>query len=316
MSSNPYLAFLPADRRGASHIETRESEWSWHDHRVHVVKASRPQAAVRVIVVHGAGGHSGALWPLAALLTEQGVDVTAVDLPLYGRTASPRPRTVRYGDWVRLLSDFVAAERDDRPLILFGASIGGMLAYEVAATSPSVAAVAATCLLDPRDWRARTRMTRFGPLGMLAGPLSVLARGPLATTMIPMRWVANLSKMSRNPELSRMCAADPLGGGASVPLGFLASYLRYRHVSPESMTVPVLLVHPDRDEWTPVALSTRVLRRTAAPTQLVLLRECGHFPIEEPGLTDLADAMRDLVNRLASDLPASTVESEQKKRAT
>ena len=82
------------------------------------------------------------------------------------------------------------------------------------------------------------------------------------------------------------------------------------------MTVPVLLVHPDRDEWTPVALSTRVLRRTAAPTRLVLLRECGHFPIEEPGLTDLADAMRDLVNRLAPDLPASTVESEQKKRAT
>lgn len=315
MSSNPYLAFLPVDKRGASQIQAHESEWSWRGHRVHVVKASRPNAVARVIVVHGAGGHSGALWPLAALLTEQGVDVTAIDLPLYGRTVSPRPEAVRYADWVRLLRDFVAAEHDDRPLILFGASIGGMLAYEVAAASPAVAAVAATCLLDPRDWRARARMTRFGPLGLLAGPLSALARGPLANAMIPMRWVANLSKMSRNPELSRMCATDPLGGGASVPLGFLASYLRYRHVAPESMTVPVLLVHPELDAWTPVEISARVLRRTAAPTRLVLLRGCGHFPIEEPGLADLADAMRDLVNDLASGFSGFPLEGEREKRS-
>ncbi|NKX52715.1 alpha/beta hydrolase, partial [Arthrobacter deserti] len=33
------------------------------------------------------------------------------------------------------LCDFVAAEDDGRPLVLLGASIGGMLAYEVAATT-------------------------------------------------------------------------------------------------------------------------------------------------------------------------------------
>lgn len=140
-------------------------------------------------------------------------------------------------------------------------------------------------------------MTRFGPLGILGGPLSALARGQLMTSMIPMSWVANLSKMSRNPGLSRLCAADPLGGGAKVPLGFLASYMRYQHAPPESMTTPVTLVHPSLDAWTPVELSMQVFRRLASPGRVVMLRECGHFPVEEPGITDLVSAVVELAEK-------------------
>ncbi|MDJ0314287.1 alpha/beta hydrolase [Arthrobacter sp. H35-D1] len=256
---------------------------------------------MRVLVVHGAGGYSAALWPLAALLADQKLDIAAVDLPLYGRTSSPDPSAVRYEDWVQLLVDLIAAEQDSRPVILLGASIGGLLACEAAAQSPHVSAVAATCLLDPGDWRARAHMTRFGAFGVLGRPLSALTRGRLARTMIPMAWVANLRKMSRDRELSRLCAADPRGGGARVPLGFLASYMRYRHMSPEMMTTPVALVHPSHDAWTPIELSIRVLQRIAAPTRAVILRECGHFPIEEPGVGDLIDAILELAGNLDDD---------------
>ncbi len=92
-------------------------------------------------MVHGSGGHSGALWPLAALLADRGLDVAAVDLPLYGRTSTRNPERVRYADWVQLLVDLVEAEHDDRPLMLFGRSMGGMLAYEVGARSSRVAAL-------------------------------------------------------------------------------------------------------------------------------------------------------------------------------
>jgi alpha-beta hydrolase superfamily lysophospholipase len=118
--------------------------------------------------------------------------------------------------------------------------------------------------------------------------------------MIPMSWVADFNKMSRNPELSRMCATDPRGGAAHVPLGFLASYLRYRHVAPESMRTPISLLHPSRDAWTPVELSMPTLRRTSAPSTVVMLRECGHFPVEEPGLSDLIDAVEALAQQVAS----------------
>lgn len=60
------------------------------------------------------------------------------------------------------LCDFVETEDDGRPLILLGASIGGMIAYEVAERSGLVTEVAATCLLDPRDKQVRAVLTRFG----------------------------------------------------------------------------------------------------------------------------------------------------------
>lgn len=296
MPVNQYVQFLPTRHRAAASIEPETTWWQWRGHDVHIARAPDATAPARLLVVHGAGGHSGALWPIAALLASRGLDVSAVDLPLYGRTTSPDPAAVRYDDWVKLLVDLIDTERDDRPVILLGASIGGLLAYEVAARSPHVAAVAATCLLDPSDWRARTHMTRFGPLGILGRPLSTLAHGRLARTMIPMSAVANLAKMSHNRGLSRLCATDPRGGAAKVSLGFLASYMRYQHTPPENNTTPITLLHPSRDAWTPVELSLRVLTRAAGPTGLVMLRECGHFPIEEPGISDLITAVLNIAH--------------------
>lgn len=252
-----------------------------------MLRRVNPEAPVRVLLVHGAGGHSAALWPIASLLPEDQIELAAVDMPLHGETISPNPAAVRYGDWVALLSDFVLDEDDARPLVLLGASIGGMLAHEVAARTGLSAAVVATCLLDPRDVHARAVITRFGRFGILVGPLARLLPVGLAGRRIPMSWVAALSKMSRDPGLSRLCTADPRGGGARVPLGLLTSFMTYRHVPPERMTTPVTLTHPAKDAWTPVKVSMRWLSRIAAPAELIMLRECGHFPIEDPGLEDL-----------------------------
>ncbi|MFP3713180.1 alpha/beta fold hydrolase [Puerhibacterium sp. TATVAM-FAB25] len=286
-----YAAFLPPARRAGAEAEPASTWWRWRGHEVHVLRRAAGRAPVRVLLVHGAGGHAAALWPVASLLPAEQVDLAAVDLPLYGRTTSADPAAVRYADWVALLQDLVAAEDDGRPLVLLGASIGGMLAHEVAATTDRVAAVVATCLLDPRDRRARAVMTRFGPLGVLGGPLARLLPRGLARRGIAVSWVAALSRMSRDPRLSRLCATDPRGGGARVPLGFLASYLTYPHTPPERMRTPVVLAHPAQDAWTPLEVSARWLGRVAAPAELVVLRGCGHFPVEEPGLEDLVGAV-------------------------
>ncbi|MQS08649.1 alpha/beta fold hydrolase [Streptomyces alkaliphilus] len=293
-----YARFLPpAWRERVS--EPESATWKWRGHDVHVMRRREAEAPARVILVHGAGGHSAALWPIASLISPERAELAAVDMPLYGDTVSPDPSTVRYPAWVDLLCDFVAAEDDGRPLVLLGASIGGMLAHEVAARTDRVAEVIATCLLDPRDIRARSVMTRFGPLGILGGSLSRLLPAGLARRRIPMSRVAALSKMSRDPELSGMCARDPRGGGVEVPLGFLASYMTYRHIPPERMRTPLTLAHPARDAWTPMGISTRWLHRIAAPVELVPLRECGHFPVEEPGLTDLIHTVEKVIARSA-----------------
>ena len=301
MDYRSYAEFLPA-RYVENLAPPTSTWWPWRGNRVHIARAPAPGADVRMMLIHGGGGYSGALWPVATVAAG-GVDVLAPDLPLYGDTVVAQPSRVRYQDWVALLTDLVRAERaaDPRPLILFGASMGGMLAYEVAARTGQVAAVVATCLLDVSDPAARAAATRYPFLGRPA-PAVLRALDPaLGRLRVPIRWLADMTQMSTDPALSRLCAADPRGGGASVPLGFVSSWMSFRHTASEDFTAaPVTLVAPTADTWTPPELSIRFLQRVSAPTTLVTLENCGHYPIEEPGLDQLRTAMLTVRDQVAA----------------
>lgn len=307
MNVERYAAFLPEHRRAG--ILTPRSTWlPWRGRRVHIARAGAADARVKAVLVHGAGGYSGALWPLAGLAAgvggDTGVEVIAPDLPLYGYTDEPHPATVRYPDWLDLLTDIVIAERaaDDRPIILFGASMGGLLSYEVAHRTGGVDAVLATCLLDPADARARRAASRIKVLGR-PGAVALRTIDPvLGGLRVPVRWLADMSAMSNNPDLSTLCATDPRGGGVRVPLGFLSSWFNHRHTPPEQYRgAPVTLVAPAADTWTPPELSQRFLQRISGPTRSVLLENCGHYPIEEPGLSQLEAVGRETVRALGLD---------------
>lgn len=290
-----YARSFPAQYRAEPMIEPASAWWQWRGRNVHIARAAVPHSDIRALVLHGAGGYSGALWPFAAVAAAEGADVLVPDLPLYGDTVDPRPDAVRYDDWVELLCDLIRAEseHDDRPLIVFGASMGGLLAYEVAARTRQVAHVVATCLLDPADPAARRAATRVSLLGGVAPGVMRVADPWLGRLRVPIRWLVKMTAMSGNRELSRLCATDPKGGGIRVPLGFLSSWLNYTHTAPETFdAAPVTLVHPGADRWTPAPLSIRFLDRIAAPTRLVMLAGCGHYPVEEPGLSQLVTALR------------------------
>lgn len=301
MGDAAYGRFLPERYRTPPVAEPRSTWWQWRGRRVHIARAPRPDAGVRLLVIHGAGGYSGALWPIAGLAARDGAEVLAPDLPLYGDTVEPRRGAVRYPDWLDLLCDLVTAEQatDDRPLAVLGASMGGLLGYEVAARTGTIAHVLATCLLDPADPDARRAAARISATAPIAAPVLRTVEPLVGDVRVPVRWLVDMGNMSRNRDLSRLCATDPKGGGVRVPLGFLASWLDFTHTAPESFrTTPVTLVHPAADAWTPAALSIRFLDRLAAPTRLVLLEQCGHYPIEEPGLSQLLATLRSVSEEL------------------
>ncbi|MGV0873734.1 alpha/beta hydrolase [Mycolicibacterium sp. XJ879] len=290
-----YASFLPTEHRPNPPIDPTSTWWSWRGRTIHIARATASEAAVRVMVIHGGGGYSGALWPIAAAAAREGVEVLAPDMPLYGDTVEPDPGSVRYHDWLDMLSELVAAERahDRRPLVLLGASMGGMMAYETAARTGEVAHIVVTCLLDPVDPDARRAVARIPAIGPVAPKMMNAVDPLLGDVRVPIRWLVDMNNMSLNPELSRLCATDPKGGGVRVPLGFLASWLNFRHAEPETFrAAPVTLVHPAADRWTPPELSINFLNRIGGPKSLVLLENCGHYPIEEPGLRQLADALR------------------------
>lgn len=296
-----YAGFLPSARRD-SLAEPVSDWWHWKNHRIHMLRLRDATAPVRLLVVHGAGAHASALWPVASQLAGCGIDIAAVDMPLYGWTVTASRGSMTYGDWISLLADLLAAEDDGRPVVLLGASVGGMLAVEAGARARGVAAVIATCLLDPLDEEARAAMTRFGKAALPFLPLLRMVRGPFTRIPVKVSWVANLRRMGRDPGLGGLCARDRRGGAAWVPLGFLASFMHHSHVEARRVSLPVHLMHPELDDWTPAVLSKRTLGTLPGPATSRTLGGCGHFPLEEPGLQDLLDGIKEVAAAASAPL--------------
>jgi pimeloyl-ACP methyl ester carboxylesterase len=98
----------------------------------------------------------------------------------------------------------------------------------------------------------------------------------------------------------KIMTADRTSAGNWVPIRFLASYLNYvPAVEPESFDAcPVLLTQPVEDRWSPLELSQPVLSRiTRVPVDTVMLTNAGHYPIEEPGLQQMHNAIAEFVTR-------------------
>lgn len=294
--SHRYERYVRAD---IPDVPRTSTHWTWQGERVHLESVGSPSAPVRVILVHGAGGNADALWPFAALLSTTGVHVTVPDLLGYGLTRARRPGSVRYDDWRGMLADLVRAHHDERPLIMIGASMGGMLAYDTAAATGLASAIAVTCLLDPRSADVRARLTWHPLLARLASPALAVLAGPLANLRIPIRWLADMRHIANDPGLVREVLADRRGGGGRVSLGWMRSFMESRPVQePEDFATPTHLLHPGDDRWTPLELSTPFFERIAAAKSLVVLEGCGHFPVEQPGLETLLAAVRGIVDDL------------------
>lgn len=59
-----------------------------------------------------------------------------------------------------------------------------------------------------------------------------------------------------------------------------------------------MLTQPAEDRWSPLELSQPVLSRiTRVPVDTVMLSNAGHYPIEEPGLQQMHDAIAEFITR-------------------
>ena len=108
--------------------------------------ASRPRALVAL--AHGLGEHTGRYAALAGDLVGAGYSVVALDWPGHGR-APGRRGDIRSWTWLRdriVPASFSAAPQSGRlPHVLFGHSMGGLLALDYALAHPgSIAGVAAS----------------------------------------------------------------------------------------------------------------------------------------------------------------------------
>ncbi|GAB3844534.1 hypothetical protein GCM10029963_21380 [Micromonospora andamanensis] len=159
----PVQAFVPPRLRVDPANPPKEEWLPVGDALLHLDRylPDRP-AAARVIVLHGGGTHGGFLAPFGVMVQRQGYEAVLPDLPGYGRTQVVDRRGLRYSDWAETATALVGHEtaNDPRPLVLLGLSMGGMLAYDVAGRRGDIAAVVASCLLDPSRPEVRQQISR------------------------------------------------------------------------------------------------------------------------------------------------------------
>jgi alpha-beta hydrolase superfamily lysophospholipase len=289
-----YQPFFPPNMRCTDETLPREEWWRWRGLDVHLDRSPVPSSPLKIIVLHGAGAYGRVMAPAAVLARQHGYETVSPDMPGYGLSEVPRAR-MDYPLWIDCVTELIDAEleRDGRPVVLFGVSLGGLLAYQAACRSRRVVGLVATTLADTREAEvregfARTRMLGAAGLKLLDGLRPLTDGLPL-----PMRWMSKMDRISNNPELAALCSRDRLGGGNWVPARFLRTLMQTApDLEPEKFDLcPVLLVHPGVDRMTGIAHSRRFFDRLAAPKRMVVLDGASHMPTEHPGVDQLESAV-------------------------
>jgi len=298
--------FLPVDYRLTPATEPVEEWWQHQGHRIHLDTYRDPDAPVKVILFHGVGTNGRQMTTiLGRPLAERGYETIAIDMPGYGITEVAHGALVTYDDWVQIGSDLIDAERakDDRPIVLYGLSAGGMETYHVAALNKKVAGIVGMTFLDTASFRVRVE-TGFDPVsGVFGAPLMKgLNTIGLGSVRVPMRYVSKMRALVNDRAAKKAWYADRTSAGNSVSVAFLDSWLSYRPVvAPEDFDVcPVLLTQPAADRWTPLHLSEPFLARiTRVPVEKVMLPNGGHYPLEKEALDPMVETISAFVAQAA-----------------
>ena len=296
-------SFLPENYRISGETSPSELFIDWKGNKIHVDHYPNPESDAKIILLHGVGGNGRLLSFVGQPLFRHGYEVLSPDLPGYGYSEVNR-RNVSYNDWVELVDHLVDIEtrKDERPVFLFGLSAGGMLAYHAASLNPKVRGIIATNLLDQRDQTVRDYAAGnlfISRVGILAIKLLSRINGRL---MLPMKSLANMKAIVNDKQMMKLLINDKTSSGSKVPVNFITTLIGYKpKVEPEDFNIPVLLVHPEKDNWTPVHVSMIFFERLKSQKKLHILQNAGHFPIELPGINQLEEHVLKFIDSLCRD---------------
>ncbi len=241
-----------------------------------------------VVLIHGLGGTSAAIWKHLAPELEQEFTVVTYDLRgTGGSSRAPGPYSLE--DFVADLRALVQELRLERPALV-GHSFGGSIALAYAAEYPeevSALAVAGGPLALPEQarqaMRDRAATVEAEGMGAVAETVAVNALAPSFREAHPDEFAAYVELLAAN---------DPATYAATCRV--LAD-LDLRHELYRIVARPVLLIAGDRDGVTPPAVQEEIAR-ALSPVKNVQVSDSGHIlPWERPTLFyhQIADFLRD-----------------------
>lgn len=212
--------------------------------------AARGPAWASVLLVHGIAEHGGRYERTGSLLAEAGLDVQAYDLRGHGRSGG---RAVWVDFWDRYLDDvawqLAALRETGRPTLLFGHSMGGLIALTYAESDRPepdtlvLSAPAISAAIPRWQWLAAPLLGRVLPTLVIANPFDV-------------------GQLAHDPTVGEAYDADPLvrrGTTARLGMEFFAAMKRSRR-DLGRLRVPTLVIHGGEDTLVLPAVSEPLAR--------------------------------------------------------
>lgn len=212
-------------------------------------------------------------------------------------------KDITYSDWVHCFADFVNAEtkRDYKKTVLYGLSAGGMICYNASCFMTEVHGIIGMCFLKNDDKTVGKVTAKYGWANWLVFPtMKFLCNIGIRRFKIPMKAVSKMYALTNNEEALKIFLKDETSAGASVQLQFLYEYTHYHLPIPvtEYNKCPILLTQPEKDRWTPLFLSKISMKGIKAPFDIKILKNGGHYPMEESALVELLEYSAEFIKTL------------------
>ena len=251
-------------------------------------------ARATVVIAHGYDEHSGRYGHVADHLVQHGFSVLALDHWGHGRSdgeAGYVPAFSVYHDGL----DALLATIDDRPLILLGHSLGGLIAttYLLTHQDQFAAAVLSGPAIKASD----------EPSAFLKAVSALLSRVTPKLGVVPL----DANAISRDPDVVADYLGDPMVSGRKISARLGAEMMRNMErvqANARQITLPILLMHGEEDQLADPAGSRILATSVGSDTrELLLYPDLYHEIFNEPEkarvLTDMTDWLDDVLPPVA-----------------
>ena len=301
-----FQAYYPEEFRIVAANAPTEEYWEWDEYSVHLDRyvPQNNTKKVKILLVHGGGGNGRLMAPMGVVLSGQGYECVAPDMPGFGLTEIRKPNS--YSTWVEMVDALVTAElkKDNKPVVICGISLGGMLAYHSACLNKNIKGIIVSSLADTTDPKVQIQLSKNNLIGKTGAKTLSALQKVTDNIKIPIRITTKMWAMANDQTFVQKLKKDKVGSGSWVYLKFLRTLFEAQPaIEPEDFTnCPLLFIQPEKDFIIPWEISEPFYNRLACKKEMIFLDNCGHIPLEDPGLFQLKDKALSFIQEIEQEL--------------